>query len=229
MKVLVIGDSQDVVKDISFCLHLRWPDVIIVSTTQGSNGIELLEAEAPDLVMVDFSLPDMNGLDLVGKVREFSDVPLTILTGGTEADRAKVLEAGADDYIVKPLSAIDVLAKVNALLRRTHAAGFQRNHMPLVRGSLVINSPTREVFLHGAPVKLTPHEYDLLFQLVRNEGRVLSHCTLLEKVWGLEYARDLSFLKKYIYRLRQKLHDDASLPQMILTERGVGYRFTRRA
>lgn len=229
MKVLVIGDGQEVVKDISFCLQLRWPDVVIVSTAQGSKGIELVEAEAPDLVMADFSLPDMNGLDLVGKVREFSDVPLTILAGGTEVDRAKVLEAGADDYIVKPLSAIDVLAKVDALLRRAHSVGFQRNHMPLVRGDVVINCSTREVFLSGSPVKLTPHEYDLLFQLVRNEGRVLSHCILLEKVWGLEYAKDFSFLKKYIYRLRQKLNDDASLPQMILTERGVGYRFTRRA
>ena len=228
MKVLVIGQDQEVVKNISFCLQLRWPDAIIVSAAEGSEGIGLVEAEAPDLVMADFSVPDMNGLDLVGKIREFSDVPLIVLAGESEMDRAKALEAGADDYITRPFSPIDVLAKVRALLRRAYAVGFQRNHMPFVSGDLTINFAAHEVFLSGQPVKLTPHEYDLLLQLVRSEGKVLTHRTLLDKVWGPEYAEDFSFVKKYIYRLRQKLNDDADHPQMILTERGIGYRFARR-
>ena len=229
MKVLVIGDNE-VVKNISFYLQLRWPDAIMVSAAEGSKGIELVEAEAPDLVMADFSLPDMNGLELVGNVCEFSNVPVIILVGQeTEMERARVLEVGADDYITKPFSAIDVLAKVNALLRRTHAVGFQRGRMPLVSGDLTISLSTREVFLSGKPVKLTPHEYDLLLQLVRNEGRVLTHRMLLEKVWGPEYAEDCGFIKKYIYCLRQKLSNDAAHPGRIVTERGVGYKFIKRA
>jgi len=229
MKVLVIGASQEVVKNISFCLQLRWPNAIIVSAPDASKGIELIEAESPDLVMADFPLTDMNGLDLVGEIREFSDVHLIILMGeGTEMDRAKILEAGADDYITKPFGVLDVLPKVRALLRRAQARGFRRNRMPLVSGDLVINPSAREVFLSGKPVRLSAREYDLLFHLVRNEGRVLTHRSLLENVWGPEYADELGFVKKYVYRLRQKLHDDADHPRMIFTERGVGYKFTYR-
>ena len=192
--------------------------------------MEMVETEAPDLVMADFPLPDMNGVDLTGKIREFSDVPLIILMGeALEMERARVLEEGADDYITRPFSPVDVMAKVGALLRRAHALGFQRNHLPIVSGELMISSPTRDVFLSGEPVQLTPHEYELLLQLVRNEGRVVTHRILLEKVWGTEYVADSCFLKKYIYRLRQKLRDDAHNPQMIFTERGVGYKFVRRA
>ncbi len=228
MKVLVIGGGE-MVRNISFILQLRWRDAVIVSAAEGAKGIELVETEAPDLVIVDFPLPDMNGVDLAGQIRRFSDVPLIITGEACEMQRARVLEEGADDYIIGPFDPIDVMAKVMALLRRAHAVGFQRNHIPLVSGELMINSSAHEVFLSGKPLQLTPHEYELLLQLVRNEGRVLTHRNLLEKVWGPEYAADLSFLKKYIYRLRQKLHDDAHNPQMILTERGVGYKFIRRA
>lgn len=229
MKVLVIG-GREVVRNISFILQLRWPDAVIVSAAEGAKGMELVETEAPDLVMVDFPLPDMNGVNLASKIRGFSDVPLIVLMGeATEMERARVLEEGADDYITRPFSPVDVLAKVRALLRRAHAVGFQRNHLPLVSGELMISSSTHDVFLSGEPVQLTPHEYELLLQLARNEGRVVTHRALLEKVWGPEYVADPCFLKKYIYRLRQKLHDDARKPKMILTERGVGYKFVRSA
>jgi DNA-binding response OmpR family regulator len=229
MKVLVIG-GRDVVRNISFILQLRWPDAAIVSAAEGAKGMELVETEAPDLVMVELPLPDMNGVSLASKIRGFSDVPLIVLMGeATEMERARVLEEGADDYITRPFSPVDVLAKVRALLRRAHAVGFQRNHMPLVSGELMISSSTHDVFLSGDPVQLTPHEYELLLQLARNEGRVVTHRALLEKVWGSEYVADPCFLKKYIYRLRQKLHDDARKPKMILTERGVGYKFVKSA
>jgi len=228
MKVLVIGDNA-VAKDISFFLQLRWQNAIVISVAEGSRGIELVEAEVPDLVMADFCLPDMNGLDLVAKVREFSDVSLVILVEQEIGmDRCRALEAGADDCITKPFSPVDVMAKVNALLRRAYAVGFHRDHLPLVSGDLTISLSTHEMFLSGKPVKLTPHEYDMLLQLVRNEGKVLTHGTLLEKVWGTEYADDSGILKKCIYRLRQKLSDDANYPCMILTERGIGYKFAGR-
>ena len=227
MKVLIIGDNA--AKDISFFLQLRWQNAIVLSAVDGSKGIELVEAEAPDLVVADFCLPDMNGLDLVAKVREFSDVPLVITvdqeTGGME--RSKVLEAGADDYITKPFSPVDLLAKVNALFRRAYATGFGRDHLPLVSGDLTITSSTREVLLSGEAIKLTPHEYNLLAELVRNEGRVLTNRTLLAKVWGAEYGDDSGILKKYICCLRHKLGDDAQHPRMIFSERGLGYKFVR--
>jgi DNA-binding response OmpR family regulator len=228
MKVLVVGDNQ-VVRDISFYLQLRWQNAIVISAADGLNGIELVEVEAPDLVMAEFRLPDMSGLDLVVKVREFSDVPLSIIMEQEIGmERGRVLEAGADDCIYKPFSPVDVLAKVNALLRRAYAVGFHRDHLPLVSGDLTISLSTHEVFLSGKPVKLTPHEYDMLLHLVRNDGRVLTHGALLDKVWGTEYADDSGVLKKCIYRLRQKLGDDTDPPRMILTERGIGYKFAGR-
>jgi len=226
MKVLVIGDNG--AKDISFYLRLRWQNAIVLSAIDGATGIELVETEAPDLVMADFCLPDMSGLDLVAKVREFSDVPLVITVDHEIGmDRSKVLEAGADDYITKPFSPVDLLAKVNALFRRTYATGFGRDHQPLVSGDLTITSSTREVLLSGESIKLTPHEYNLLLQLVRNEGRVLTNRTLLAKVWGAEYADDSGIVKKYICCLRHKLGEDAHHPRMIFSERGLGYKFVR--
>jgi len=226
VKVLVIEDNQQVVRDISFCLQVRYPEVIVVSVVDGSKGIEMVETESPDLVMVDSSLPSMNTLDLVNEIREFSDVPLIILCDvETDMDRARDLEAGADDCVAKPFSPIELLARVRALLRRTQGVGFSPERSISIGGELTINFATHEVFLSGERVQLTPIEFHLLSELVRNNGRVLTHSLLLEKVWGSEYANDYSFVKKYIYRLRSKLEYDSSKPQMLLTERGIGYKF----
>lgn len=228
MKVLVIEDNRRVIRDISFCLQVRYPEVILVSVAEGLKGIELVETESPDLVMVDSCLPDIDTLDLVSTIREFSDVPLIILyEAETDMDRARGLEAGADEYVIKPFSPIELLARVRALLRRTQGIGFKPKCLVSIGGELTINFTTHEVVLSGMRVKLTPVEFDLLSELVRNEGRVLTHRALLEKVWGSEYADDFSFVKKYIYRLRSKLEPDASKPQMLLTERGVGYKFVK--
>ncbi len=228
MKVLVIEDNKQVVRDISFCLQVRYPEVIVVSVAKGKKGIEMVETEAPDLVMADSSLPDIATTDLVSKIREFSDVPLIVLSEAeTEMDRARELESGADEYITKPISPIELLARVKALLRRTQGIGFKSESLVSIGGELSINFGTREVFLSGKRIKLTPIEYHLLSELARNNGRVLTHGTLLEKVWGLEETDDYSCIKKYIRRLRTKLEHDASMPQILLTERGVGYRFIK--
>jgi two-component system KDP operon response regulator KdpE len=228
MKVLLIEHNQKVVRDISFCLQVRYPEAIVVSVAEGPMGIDKVETEAPDLVMVDSSLPDIDTVDLVSKIREFSDVPLVILSEAeTDMDRAKGLEAGADEYITKPFSPIELLAKVKALLRRTYGLGFRPEHSISIGDKLTINFATHEVLLSGKLVKLTPIEYALLSELVRNEGRVRTHRVLLEKAWGSEYTNDCSFVKKYIYRLRSKLEPDARKPQMILIERGIGYKFVR--
>lgn len=189
----------------------------------------MVETEAPDLVMADSSLSDIATTDLVSKIHEFSDVPLIILSDAeTEMDRARELETGADEYITKPLSPIELLARVRALLRRTQGIGFKSESLVSIGSELSINFGTREIFLSGKRINLTPTEYHLLQELVRNNGRVLTHSTLLEKVWGLESTDDYSCIKKYIYRLRTKLEHDASKPQILLTERGIGYRFIMR-
>ncbi len=226
VKVLVIEENKRVVRDISFCLQVRYPEIIVSSAAEGLKGIEMVETESPDLVMADSSLPDIDTLDLVSKIREFSDVPLIILSEAeSDMDRARGLEAGVDEYVPKPFSPIELLARVRALLRRTQAVGFKPERLVSFGSKLTINFTTHEVFLSGKPVKLTPIEYHLLSELVRNEGRVLTHRSLIKKVWGPEYDRDTSFTKRYIHHLRKKLHDDPDSPQMIHTEHGVGYKF----
>jgi len=227
LKVLVIEDNKQVLCDVTLCLQVRYPEVILVAAADGQKGVELIEKEVPDLVLLDSSLPDIDTLDLVNKIREFSDVPLVIISDvGTDMDGARYLEAGADNHVTKPLSHMYFLAKIRALLRRSQGIGFKRDHF-IYAGKLNINSATQEVFLSGKRVKLTPIEYQLFSELVRNDGRVLTHNVLLEKVWGSEYEKVDGFIKKYIYRLRSKLESDASKPQMILTERGIGYKFVK--
>ncbi len=228
MRVLVIDDDQRVVRDVSFCLLVRYPDVSVVSVTNGAQGLEMIETEWPDVVMASSSLPDMDILDLVNKIRDFSDAPLIILSEmETDMDRARALEAGADEYITKPFSPMELLARVKALLRRTQGLGFKQGHVATFGSTLSIDFDTHEVLLSGERVNLTPIEYHLLAELARNEGRVLTHHVILDKVWGSECGNESSSIKKYIYRLRCKLECDASKPQMLLTERGIGYRFVR--
>ena len=229
LKVLLIDDNQKVAGDISFSLKARYPDVIVISIGDGRKGIEMVETESPDLVIADSSLTDIDILDLVSEIRDFSDVPLIILyEAATEMERARGLETGADEYINKPFSSVELLARVNALLRRTQRLGFKPERVISIGSELTINHATHEVILStGKPVKLTPIEYHLLSELVRNNGRVLTHSNLVEKVWGSEDTCDYSYVKKYIYRLRSKLETDAGKPQMLLTERGIGYKFVR--
>ena len=229
MKVLIVEDEKRVIKDITFFLAMRYPESIIVSTGKGLEGIGMIETEMPDLVMAASSLPDIDVLNFISKIRQFSDIPLLILIEGeNDIDRAMVLEAGADEYVSKPFNPIELVARVKALLRRTHSDGFKQENI-LCAGGLTINFGTREVSLSGRQIKLTPREYSLLAELAKNEGKVLPHRVLLEKVWGSEYAADYTFVKKYIYRLRYKLELDPVKPQMLLCERGIGYKFVKPA
>ncbi len=226
MKVLVIEDSLEMLNTISLCFKFRWPDVVVCSATTGSQGIEMAETASPDAIILDINLPDMEGFEVLKQIRLFSDVPIIIVTvRDAEMDRIKGLELNADDYIVKPFSPLDLLARMKTALRR---AGMRQpseeNMPPFVAGGLTIDFSSREVFLHGQPVKLTPIEFKLLSHLIRNEGRVVSHRTLRQQVWGgVEYVEP-STVKKYIYQLHLKL-SDTSEPRMICNERGVGYKF----
>ena len=226
MTFLIIENSQSIIEDLTLCLQVRYPQSIIISASRAEKGLEMLDTDTPDLVIVDSSLPDIEILELIGKIREFSDVPLVILSESeTDMDRARGLETGADEYITKPFSPMELLAKLKALLRRVRGNGFIPEHAVFSGGDITINFATHEVLLYDRQVRLTPIEFRLLSELARNEGKVLTHRRLLEKVWGSECVSDFSFTKKYIHRLRQKLDDDPDNPRIIQTERGIGYKF----
>lgn len=225
MKVLVVDDEPDVIEVVNLCFGLRWPEADVISARDGDEALQLIEAESPDLVLLDIVLPKMDGFQVCQEIRRFSDVPIVMLSArDAEVDKVRGLEMGADDYITKPFSHLELLARVRAVLRR------YQNQLPSVgevfeSGDLRIDYGSRQVLLRGQPVRLTPTEYSLLFHLTRNAGRVLPHHTLLAKVWGREYTDEIDYLKVYIRRLRQKLEGDPQSIGEIVSERGVGYKF----
>ena len=226
MKVLVIEDNPEVLQSVQLCFELRWPGVTLLSAAEGQKGLEMTQTEQPDVVILDLGLPDTDGLEVLRQIRRFSSVPVMILTvRGEEMDKVKGLEMGADDYVVKPFAPAEFLSRIRALVRRSRMPELQPGEGPFVRGRLRIDFTAREVTLEGRPVKLTPSEHKLLYQLVRNEGRVMSNQALLEHVWGPDYASESDYINVYVQRLREKLEEDPRNPKMILSEGGVGYKF----
>ena len=228
MKVLVVDDDVDVIEVVSLTFEMRWPDAIVVSATDGDTGIRLVESEAPDMVILDVGLPDMDGFEVCQEVRRFSDVPVIMLTvRSSEADIVKGLQVGADDYVTKPFRPIEFMARVQSVMRRSQLVPTVGEEKPFQHKELVVDFARREVFRAGEPVKLTHTEYQLLYHLTKNAGRVLTHKNLLGQVWGREYLDETNYLKVHIQHLRQKLEDDPSTPSYILTERSVGYKFAK--
>ena len=226
MKIVVIDDEPEVALTVSVCFNLRWPDATVFSAADGTSGLELVEKEKPDLVVLDLGLPDMDGLEVCRRIRDFSDMPIIILSAkGAEVDKVRGLELGADDYVTKPFSHIELIARVGAVLRRTQWPTSTSYEPVLVRGALQIDTAAHEVSYRGKVIKLTPIEFRLLYQLARNNGRVLSHSTLLTKVWGREYDDASDYLKVHIQHLRRKLEDDPENPKIVMTARGSGYKF----
>jgi two-component system, OmpR family, KDP operon response regulator KdpE len=228
MKVLIIDDDPDILEIVSLVFTVNWHDWQVATATTGEGGLDLIESEHPDVVLLDVRLPDVDGFEVCRQIRSFSDVPILMLTArDSEADKVRGLELGADDYLTKPFSHLELLARVRAVLRRA-AMPLPTSVGPDASvGELTINFARHEVTRDGARVNLTPTEYSLLYHLVRNAGQVMPHATLLAKVWGHEYVEEADYLKVYIGRLRAKIEEDPRQPRLILTERGVGYRFIK--
>jgi len=224
MRILAVDDEPEVVDVVRLCFNLRWPDAEVIAAGTGQEALTAIEEQAPDLVLLDIMLPDMDGFKVCEEVRRFSDVPIIMLTArDAEVERVRGLEMGADDYITKPFSHLELLARSRAVLRR------YQNQPPAVgetyeAGNFQMDYGTRRVTVGGKQVRLTPIEYGLLYHLTRNAGRVLPHRTLLAKVWGREYTSELDYLKVYIRRLRHKLGEEVDANIAIESERGVGYR-----
>ncbi|MBA7698040.1 Alkaline phosphatase synthesis transcriptional regulatory protein PhoP [subsurface metagenome] len=228
MKVLVIEDDPGIIEVVSLCFQLRWSGTTVVSAANGQKGIELVENESPDVVILDIGLPDMDGYQVLKEIRRFADVPVLMLTvRGEDTDIAKGLELGADDYITKPFSHIELIARVQAVLRRAQGLAVTDEERPFTSGKLSVDFNRNEVLINGESIKLTSTERKLLYYLIRNEGRILSHESLLTKVWGDTYVDARDLLRVHIQHLRQKLGDTAESPIIIVTEHGIGYKFIR--
>ena len=228
MKVLVIEDDPGIIEVVSLCFQLRWSGTTVISAANGHKGVSFVETEKPDVVILDIGLPDMDGYQVLKEIRRFSDVPVLMLTvRGEDTDVAKGLELGADDYITKPFSHIELIARIQAVLRRSQGLTVSDEERPFTSGKLSVDFNRNEVLLGGKPVNLTSTERKLLYYLIRNEGRILSHESMLAKVWGDTYVDARDLLRVHIQHLRQKLEDTAETPNIIVTEHGIGYKFIR--
>jgi len=223
-RVLVVEDDPDTHQMLTMILGSEGYDVL--SATNGPLGLELLRKMGPDLVVLDWMLPGMDGLEVCRRAREFSSVPIIMLTAKTAAsDKVAGLDTGADDYVAKPFEPDELLARIRAQLRRASLAGdgLQRDK-PIQVGDLRLEPASHEVYLHGRQVGLTRLEFNLLYCLAQRAGKVLTREDILRLVWGENEAIDLRGIDAHIRRLRAKVEDNADDPQRIQTVHGVGYK-----
>lgn len=226
MRILVVDDAPDVIESVRLGFELQWREIEVIGATDGESALDAVEEEHPDIVLLDVGLPDIDGFEVLRRIRAFSDVPVVMLTARDDAmDTVKGLELGADDYVTKPFNHLELMARVRALLRRLSMPTPTSRAPSFRAGELEVDFAAQEARLRGERLALTPTEYKLLYHLVRNAGHVLQHSTLLAKVWGREYVDEVDYLRVYIRRLRDKLGDDPDHPRYIRTERGLGYRF----
>ena len=222
MKVLVVDDEPQIRRALRTSLEAHGYEVTAVGT--GEEGVVAAAGAPPDLVLLDLGLPDMDGTEVIRRIRAFSEVPVIILSvRESQADKVAALDAGADDYVTKPFGIDELLARARAALRR---AGPEQTPVPILSfGRLSVDLSLRLVTLDGEPVHLTPTEWALLESLVSNPGKLLTHQWLLRRVWGQGYGTETAYLRTYVRALRKKLGDDASSPSLIVTEPAVGYRW----
>ena len=221
-RILVVDDE----KEIRRCLELSLAEkgYNVVAADSGEKGLEMLKRSPADVAIVDLLLPGMDGIELTQKIRERSTLPIIILSAvGDDKKKVEALENGADDYMTKPFSMEEVVARIRSVLRRV--VGSKEVNPILSFSDLVINFEHREVSLSGQPIKLTPMEYELLKFMVQNVGRVLTRRMLLTAVWGPGHEDDTQSLRVLVRQLRKKIEKTPALPRFIVTDPGVGYRF----
>ncbi|MBI4305106.1 MAG: response regulator transcription factor [Chloroflexi bacterium] len=223
--ILVVDDEPDILELVSRRLELAGYRVLCANS--GSAALRLFYQQQPDLAIVDIDMPKMNGLDVCRRIREVSEIPVIFLTAyGAEEDRVKGLEAGADDYIVKPFGKNELAARVGAALRRASLPPGKTTQAVYSDGEIIIDHSAHTVVVRGTPISLSPLEYKLLVALVRNAGQVLSQERLLDVVWGQD-ALEVSpeSVRLYVSYLRNKIEQDPKHPRLITTVRQFGYRY----
>lgn len=224
-RILVVDDEPRMINFIRMNLELEGHQVL-----EAHNGLEALEAvrtKLPDIVLLDVMMPELDGFETLRMLREFSSIPVIMLTAkGEENDRVYGLELGADDYIPKPFGPRELSARIKAVLRRADVPSSTPDQATLrIDERLAVDFNRREVIVSGERIKLRPTEYRLLYHLIENAGWTVPHDQLLAKVWGYEYRDEAHYVRLYVNYLREKIEEDPANPKYILTERGVGYRF----
>ena len=222
--VLIVEDEEVLAESIAFSLEAEGYSV--VSVGNGLDAMKAIDRSKPDLILLDLMLPGLPGLDVLKKVREAHSMPVVILTAkSAEADKVIGLELGADDYVTKPFSMRELVSRVRAQLRRARI-GLERDDTLVIGGGGVeLDVDRHEVSVRGAPVELRPKEFDLLFSLLARKGRLVMRDTLISEVWGYDYVGDTKTLDVHVKRLRKKVELDPKDPELIVTVRGLGYKF----
>ncbi len=225
MKILIVDDEELLVKGIRF--NLQNDGYTVLSGNNGLAAVELAKTEHPDLIVLDIMMPEMDGLTACARIREFSEVPIILLTAKTEdMDKLMGFEQGADDYLTKPFNILELKARIRALLRRSGAQHAQ-NSEQLTIGSITLDLSARNAYRAGILSDLTAKEFDVIEFLMRNPNRVYSREALLDTIWAYEYRSDIRTVDVHIRRLREKLEEDPANPQYIMTKWGVGYYFKK--
>ena len=225
MKILVVDDEELLVKGIRFNLQNEGYEVIC--GYNGAEALQLVESEAPDLVILDVMMPEMDGFTACNRIREFSNVPVILLTARTDdMDKLLGFDHGADDYITKPFNILELKARIRALLRRSGVFTDAQTQTITV-GAISLDPNTRNAYRNGTSIELTAREFDLIEFLMKNPNRVFSREALLDAVWTYEYRSDIRTLDVHIRRLREKLEENPADPQYIMTKWGVGYYFRK--
>ena len=220
--VLAVDDEPAILRALSVALRAR--GFVVVTATTGQEAIDLCAAEDPSAVILDLGLPDIDGLDVLRRIRTWTDVPVIVLTAeGGEERKVTALDDGADDYVTKPYSTPELLARLRVALRHRRTRGEQDDAAVHVVGDLTIDVARHRVTVGDSDVNLTPKEFDFLALLARHAGRVLTHRAILHGVWGPDYDHEVQYLRVYASLLRKKLRDDPTKPRLV-TEPGVGYR-----
>ncbi len=222
--ILLVDDDPQLIRLVRANLESLGYKVLVA--LEARSALELIDKEMPDMIILDIMLPEIDGYELCRRIREFSTIPIIMLTAKVEdADKIKGLKLGADDYLTKPFSAQELLARVEAVLRRTGFAEEVKTLPTFNCDDISVDFVQRKVMVRGREVALTLTEYKLFCQLVNNAGRVMLHQELLTRVWGAEYQNELEYLRAYILHLRQKIEADPHQPKHILSRPGVGYMF----
>ena len=227
-KILVIEDDEDIRAVVATRLKRAGYDVTVAS--DGEDGLRRFYGDRPDLVVLDVAMPIMDGWQVLERLREVSEVPVLFLTAATqERDKLRGLRSGADDYITKPFSGEELLARVEVALRRSGSIVDEPGNTSYSDSEIAIDFPKHEVFARGEPVELSPTEFRLLTVLTRNANQVLSQDQLLDEVWGREYVGSLDVVRLYVGYLGRKIERDHEAPVLVETVRGFGYRYRRLA